>query len=111
MSKRSQGRRLTGHQNRLAHYFRNLYAAYSFIESSKLTRKEKLDLGKILRSKLSNYEQALLVLNIRSHLGNAWEEDGKLVNVYMPIKNIPEHFFEFDKEFEMKKQFSGVTLE
>lgn len=110
MSKRTKGRRFTGHQNRLAHYFRNLYAAYSFIESSKLTGKEKLDLGKILRSKLSNYEQALLVLNIRSHLGKAWE-DGKLVNVYMPIKNVPEHFFEFDRDFEMKKQFSGVTFE
>lgn len=110
MSKRTKGRRFTGHQNRLAHYFRNLYAAYSFIESSKLTKKQKLDLGKILRSKLSNYEQALLVLNIRSHLGETWE-DGQLVDFYMPIKNVPEHFFEFDKQFEMKKQFPGVTFE
>lgn len=110
MSKRTQGRQFTGHQNRLAHYFRNLYAAYSFIESSKLNRKEKIALGKILRAKLSNYEQALLVLNIRSHLGKAWE-DGVLVNFYMPIKNVPEHFFEFDTEFEMKKQFPGVTFE
>lgn len=99
-----------GHQNRLSHYFRNLYAAFIFIHEAKLPKSEKVNLAKVLRSKLSNYEQALLALNIISDLGKNWVESG-LVENYMPIKNIPKRFFAFDKNFNLKNQFHTVTFE
>lgn len=107
---RVKGRQFKGHQNRLSHYFRNLFAAYSFIESSKLSRADKTALGKVLRAKLSNYEQALLALNIISHLGKKWSEDG-LVKTHMPIRNIPEHFYSFDPEFDLVAEFPDVKFE
>lgn len=109
-SKRVKGRQFKGHQNRLSHYFRNLFAAYSFIEASKLSSAEKSALGKVLRSKLSNYEQALLALNILSHLGKKWKYDG-LVKTHMPVKNIPEHFYSFDPAFKIADQFPEVSFE
>ncbi|MBN1929573.1 MAG: putative phage abortive infection protein [Chlorobiaceae bacterium] len=100
----------SGHQNRFSHYFRNLYAAYEFIENSKLTKKEKLSLAKVLRSKLSNYEQALLMLNVISHLGQEWERTG-IFHKYKLIKNIPELFFTFDEDFELIKRFPYIDFE
>lgn len=99
-----------GHQNRLSHYFRNLFAAFTYIEESPLSVSEKNSLAKVLRSKLSNYEQALLVINIISHQGRAWREMG-LVEKYMPIKNVPRYFFSFDENFDLKKQFPLVVFE
>lgn len=81
-----------GHQNRLSHYFRNLHSAFMFIDEQKLSKREKHSLSKVIRSKLSNYEQALLAINSISAQGSSWISSG-LINKYMPIKNIPEHFF------------------
>ncbi|WP_416638905.1 putative phage abortive infection protein [Pseudomonas sp. OHS18] len=100
----------SGHQNRLSHYFRNLFSAYVFIESSSLDKNEKLSLAKVLRSKLSNYEQALIVLNVISHLGQEWERSGILLK-YKPIKNIPEMFFTFSKDFTLKSRFPYIDFE
>lgn len=100
----------SGHQNRLSHYFRNLYSAYVFIESSRLNENEKLSLAKVLRSKLSNYEQALIALNVISHLGQEWERSG-ILSKYKPIKNIPEMFFTFSKEFTLGKRFPYIDFE
>ena len=102
--------KLGGHQNRLSHYFRNLFAAFTYIEESSLSRADKHSLAKVLRSKLSNYEQALLAINIISHQGRAWRETG-LVDKYMPIKNIPRYFFSFDERFDLKVQFPKVLFE
>lgn len=103
-------RAFAGHQNRLSHYFRNLYSAYAFIEAADLKRPEKLALAKVLRSKLSNYEQGLLALNVISHLGQEWERTGILAK-YKPIKNIPELFFTFDRDFSVKEQFPYINFE
>ena len=106
----TRGRSFGGHQNRLSHYFRNLYAAYSFINSSDLSDAEKESLGKVLRAKLSNYEQALLVLNVICHLGSDWNKTG-LLKTYMPIKNVPKNFFSFDENFDLKREFPFITFE
>jgi hypothetical protein len=103
-------RAFKGHQNRLSHYFRNLFSAYSFVEESNLSHKEKLSLGKVLKSKLSNYEQALLAINCICHLGDAWIREG-LLSTYKPIKNIPKDFFSFDDEFDLKTQFPYIVFE
>lgn len=100
----------SGHQNRLSHYFRNLYSAYVFIESSRLRKNEKLSLAKILRSKLSNYEQAITALNVISNLGQEWERS-KILLKYKPIKNIPEMFFTFDEDFTLTNRFPYINFE
>jgi hypothetical protein len=99
-----------GHQNRLSHYFRNLHSAFTFIDSQRLSKKEKHSLSKVLRSKLSNYEQALLAINALSEQGSSWIKSG-LIDEYMPIKNIPKHFFSFDSNFDLKQRFPQVTFE
>jgi len=99
-----------GHQNRLSHYFRNLHSAFTFIDEQKLSKKEKHSLSKVLRSKLSNYEQALLAINALSDQGSPWVSSG-LIAEYMPIKNIPRHFFSFDVDFDLKERFPSVTFE
>jgi hypothetical protein len=106
----SEKRQFGGHQLRLSHYFRNLFSAYTFIEGTKLSDDEKLALGKVLRSKLSNHEQAVLTLNIMSHLGAEWERTG-LVEKYKPIKNLPSFFLTFDRSFIIKDRFPYINFE
>lgn len=99
-----------GHQNRLSHYFRNLYGAFLYLDEQDFKRRERQTMAKVLRSKLSNYEQALLALNAISRQGSAWISEG-LIDKYMPIKNIPQHFFTFDADFDLAKSFGGVHFE
>jgi hypothetical protein len=107
---KSERRQFGGHQLRLSHYFRNLFSAYTFIDEAKLSNEEKLSLGKVLRSKLSNHEQAVLALNIMSHLGAEWERTG-LVERYKPFKNLPELFLTFDRLFKIKERFPYINFE
>lgn len=106
----SERRQFGGHQLRLSHYFRNLFSAYTFVDGTRLSMEEKLALGKVLRSKLSNHEQAVLTLNIMSHLGAEWERTG-LVEKYKPIKNLPSFFLTFDRSFKIKDRFPYVNFE
>lgn len=110
LPKPKENRRFPGHQNRLSHYFRNLFNAYKYINQAELSAEEKTALAQVLRAKLSNYEQALLALNVMSHLGQAWERTG-LVCRYWPFKNVPKYFFSFEKEFELKQRFPCIVFE
>ncbi len=101
---------LAGHQQSLSHYFRNLYTVYRFISESGLTCRDKRLLARITRSRLSNYEQALLVLNAVSPLGRAWTETG-LMRKFQPVSNVPRLFFGFDTEFNAQKAFPYVRFE
>lgn len=107
---KSERRQFGGHQLRLSHYFRNIYSAYTFIDEAKLSNEEKISLGKVLRSKLSNHEQAVLALNIMSHLGAEWERT-ELVEKYKPIKNLPALFLTFDRLFKIKERFPYINFE
>ncbi|MBN9626924.1 putative phage abortive infection protein [Acidovorax sp.] len=107
---KSERRQFGGHQLRLSHYFRNLFSAYTFVDGTRLSMEEKLARGKVLRSKLSNHEQAVLTLNIMSHLGAEWERTG-LVEKYKPIKNLPSFFLTFDRSFKIKDRFPYVNFE
>ena len=110
LAKPKEKRKFPGHQNRLSHYFRNLYNAYKFVDQSGLAPEEKASLTQVLRAKLSNYEQALLALNVISHLGRPWERRGIFVR-YWPVKNIPKYFFSFDNAFSVKERFRYITFE
>lgn len=80
------------------------------VQESGLSKKEQHALAKVLRSKLSNYEQALLALNFMTQQGAAWRR-GDLMARFQPIKNIPRHFFQFDDEFDVERYFPSVTFE
>lgn len=102
--------RLSGNQARLSNYYRNLYGIYSFIDESSLSKKEKKSILKTIRTKMSNHEQALLSLNICSHLGTKWKKDG-LLKRYEPIKNIPRSFMLLPGNTKIEQLFPEVRFE
>ena len=101
---------LAGHQQNLSHYFRNLFTLYRYIKESRLSREDKRLLARIARARISNYEQALLTLNILSPLGKEWAQSG-LIKEFEPISNVPRYFFTFDKGFALEKSFPYVHYE
>lgn len=101
-----------GHQNRLGHYFRNLYVTYRYIDEASIPRKERDRLGRVVRSKMSNYEQAVLALNALTPLGLPWREGkNSLMRRYMPIRAVPKGFFGFDPAFVLHDIYPEVTFE
>ncbi|MDX8339737.1 putative phage abortive infection protein [Draconibacterium sp. IB214405] len=88
-----------GHQYHLGHFFRHLYQAVKYIDSQPwylLSFKEKYNYVKTLRAQMSNYEQALLLVNSLTKMGRKWEYDSKnetaLISTYNLITNLPESF-------------------
>lgn len=84
-----------GHEFRLGHYFRHLYATVEYIDSQQdLSTADKIDYVKLLRTQLSNTEQIIFMANSISDMGGAWElfrkqKDGTpLITTYNLIKNI-----------------------
>ncbi|SDH09882.1 putative phage abortive infection protein [Winogradskyella thalassocola] len=88
-----------GHESRLSHYYRNLYAIVKMI-----TAKHNGEYGtkdyfiarnylKILRAQLSNSEQHLLYLNYRIGFGKDWNSikprNTNYLTTYRMIHNIP----------------------
>lgn len=106
----TKGFRLSGNQARLSNYYRNLYGIYAFIDESRLPKREKRSILKTIRTKMSNHEQALLALNICSHLGAKWEHE-KLVIRYEPIKNIPKNFLSLPDQSAIEDLFPEVNFE
>lgn len=110
---RSQSRNIrsfTGHQQTISHYMRNLFGMFVVIDGSKLSKSEKYALGKVVRTKLSNYDQALLAVNIISDLGRAWEQDG-ILQKFKPIANVPAGFFGVDRAISLKNRFPSIEFE
>lgn len=97
-----------GHQSRLGHYFRHLYAMVRYIDEHGEDQSEEF--AGILRAQLSNHEQALLCLNSLSTIGRAWKDKGLLVK-YQMIKNIPKDFFDPNNELDIKKAYPEIKFE
>ncbi|WP_271766771.1 putative phage abortive infection protein [Aquimarina algiphila] len=88
-----------GHESRLSHYFRNLFAIVRLVvenydgdynsKSYTIARKYL----KILRAQLSNSEQHLLYYNYRIGFGVEWDQNGirnnKFFTKYRMIHNLP----------------------
>lgn len=89
-----------GYQYQLGHFFRHLFQAVKYIDEQPwwlLDIDKKKDYIKTLRAQMSNYEQALLLINSLSHVGRKWEydqkkHDKKLISKYSMVKNIPQYF-------------------
>ena len=99
-----------GHQKRLSHYFRNLRSALDYIKYEEFSKSEKKVLTRILVSKLSNHEQALIALYVLTKDGHEWMSN-KIIDELMPIRNIPEDFFKFDTEFILPNMFPNVNFD
>lgn len=86
-----------GHTTRLGQYFRNLFHLLSYtndIDETVISKREKYELIKSLRSQLSSYEQILIYLNSMSLYGLPLKEKG-FIEQYCLIKNIPIPLTEF----------------
>ena len=97
LSKKSYKKLYWGHAFRLGHYFRHLYSTVEYIDSqNNLSKDEKYEYVKILRTQLSNTEQMVFLANSLSDMGGPWElfrkeDDGKrFITTYNLIKNIPQ---------------------
>ena len=67
----------SGHQSRLAHYYRHLFQTVKFIakqDQSLISYESKRDYLRVLRSMLSNHEQVLLLYNWIGGFGSNWEQ-------------------------------------
>ena len=81
-----------GHTGQLAHYYRHLFHTVKFIADKPdtvLTYEEKRGYLRILRSQLSNDEQAMLFYNWCSGFGKDWENDhNRYFTDYRMIHNL-----------------------
>lgn len=82
----------SGHENRLGHYYRHLYATVKYVvqnEKKGLFNYEKSrEYLKILRSQMSNDEQLMLYYNYIVGYGKDWENEGFL-SKYRMLHNLP----------------------
>lgn len=96
---------LDGHQSRLGHYYRHLFQAISYVDSQPNFIK-KYDYVKTIRAQLTNYEQAMLMVNSLTPLGKNWWDKG-FIEKYRMVKNIPQDFFNKRTELDISRFFDG----
>ncbi|WP_111709120.1 putative phage abortive infection protein [Lutibacter citreus] len=86
----------SGHESRLAHYYRHLYEIVKYTVESQnnevIEYKDARQYLKILRAQLSNQEQLLLYYNYQCGFGKNWDKKGKkhrFFTYYRMLHNIP----------------------
>lgn len=98
-------RMMSGHNDQLGVYFRQLYQIASFIayaDEEIVDENQKYRYAKLLRSQMTDSEQILLFYNSLSEMGSAWNNrtEGEIRSVkdmgllarFLMIKNIPSNF-------------------
>lgn len=99
-----------GHQSRLGHYYRHLYQMIRYVDQQiQFETDDKYQYIKTMRAQLSTHEQALLLVNSRTPVGQNWWNKN-LVVPYKLVKNIPENFFDRD-EIDMRALFPDGYFE
>ncbi|WP_308990807.1 putative phage abortive infection protein [Mariniflexile litorale] len=101
-----------GHSANLAHYYRHLYQTVKFIANQNdqfLTYEQKRNYLRILRSQLSNQEQAMLFYNWKSDFGHGWQnKTNKYFTDYRMIHNLYNDLLISD--FDLKVIFDIENL-
>lgn len=98
-----------GHQSRLGHYYRHLYQLVRYVDEQTLEI-NKYEHVKTIRAQLSTHEQALLLLNSLTTVGqNWWRKD--LIVKYRSVQNIPLEFFDSSTELDMSTLFKPGYFE
>lgn len=103
-----------GHSSQLAHYYRHLFQTVKYIttqDNQFITYEEKRKFLRILRSQLSNQEQALLFYNWLSNFGKQWEnENNKFFTDYRMIHNIYQEILISDIKLDELFDLNGSFL-
>lgn len=98
-----------GHQSRLGHYYRHLYQAVRYVDQQSIDI-DKYQYVKTIRAQLSNHEQALLLLNSLTPIGQSWWTQGYMLN-YRIVQNLPREFFDPKAELELSPLFPNGYFE
>jgi hypothetical protein len=98
-----------GHQSRLGHYYRHLYQAVRYVDKKKLDI-DKYEYVKTIRAQLTTHEQALLLLNSLTPIGQDWWENNYIVT-YRMVQNLPRHFFDPSTEIDLSAIFPSKYFE
>lgn len=113
-----------GHQSRLGHYYRHLYQMVRYVDQQQLIGIDKYEYVKTMRAQLSTHEQAALLVNSITSMGQDWwrrrdstssgngsvAAEGLIVK-YRLVQNIPLDFFDSSKEFDPTKLFGRGYFE
>jgi hypothetical protein len=98
-----------GHQSRLGHYYRHLYQMVDYVHQHNIDI-NKYEFIKTIRAQLSTHEQALLLVNSLTPIGNKWWANNLITN-YRIVQNIPREFFDSATELECGKLFGAGYFE
>lgn len=98
-----------GHQSRLGHYYRHLYQAIRYVDQQTISI-DKYQYVKTIRAQLSNHEQALLLLNSLTPIGQNWWSEGYMLR-YRMVQNIPREFFDPKTELDLSSLFPSGYFE
>jgi hypothetical protein len=99
-----------GHQSRLGHYYRHLYQMIRYVDQQNLNTPKKYEYVKTIRAQLSTHEQALLLVNSLTPIGQDWWRKNLIVK-YRLVQNIPREFFESSTELDTSKLFEPGYFE
>jgi hypothetical protein len=98
-----------GHQSRLGHYYRHLYQMVRYVDLQK-SNVYKYEYLKTIRAQLSTHEQALLLINSLTPIGENWWKK-RLIVTYRLVQNIPHDFFDSSTELDLRNVFEPGYFE
>jgi hypothetical protein len=98
-----------GHQSRLGHYYRHLYQTVTYVDKQEIDI-DKYEYIKTIRAQLSTHEQALLLINCLTPMGQNWEAKTLLLR-YRFVQNIPKGFFDKSTEIDVESLFPNDYFE
>ena len=98
-----------GHQSRLGHYYRHLYQAVRYVDQQ-LIGIDKYEYVKTIRAQLTTHEQALLLVNSLTPIGNDWWARDLMLG-YRMVQNMPKHFFDPGAELDVSTLFPTMYFE
>jgi len=98
-----------GHQSRLGHYYRHLYQMVKYVHQRPIDI-DKYEYVKTIRAQLSTHQQALLLVNSLTPIGQNWWKN-ELITKYRMVQNIPRDFFNSLTEIDTEKLFTPDYFE
>lgn len=98
-----------GHLSRLGHYYRHLFQAVDYAHKH-APAGTSYGYVKLLRAQLTTHEQAMLLLNSLTPIGQRWWFDN-YIQQYKLVKNIPDGFFDPNVELDVEALFGPEYFE
>jgi len=98
-----------GHQSRLGHYYRHLFQMIRYVDLQTIDI-DKYEFVKTIRAQLSTHEQALLLVNSLTPIGENWWKMDLIVR-YKLVQNLPRDFFDRLSELDLSEFFKPGYFE